>query len=190
VERAVAVKKVTAILRSECLDRVESRLQEIGVDGITVTHVKGFGECKRFFAFSPDLHVTHARVEIFADECLAARIVETILEHARTGLAGDGLVAVLPVDRAVRIRTGEPFSPTTQPAPPPATKSGSTQLTSVSIQWITLVLAAIGILGAFFVTVNHRMHYILGYVAVVSGLCVVFGLFAFVRRDSKQPDRL
>ena len=96
-------RKITAIVRSDTLEHVEMRLKAIGIDGISVTKVKGFGEYSNFY--SRDWLVTHARIEIFALHEQAESIAEVIIEAAHSGTAGDGLVAILPVERLYRIRT-------------------------------------------------------------------------------------
>jgi len=78
-------RKVNAIIRSDALEKVEQRLHELGVPGISVTRVKGYGEYKNFY--TNDWITTHARVEIFT-----------------SGTSGDGIVAVLPVEKVYKIR--------------------------------------------------------------------------------------
>ena len=104
-------RKVTAIIRRERLAEVEASLLEQGLGGITVTPVKGFGEYANYFR--GDLMVPHVRLEIFTTAEKADATVETIVTAAYTGCAGDGLVAVLPVDRVVRIRTKHEADPET-----------------------------------------------------------------------------
>lgn len=99
-------KKITAIVRSDRLEQVEERLKEICVRGLSVSHLKGYGEYANFFSRS--WLVRHARIEIFVAEQSVESTVEAIVEVARTGEAGDGLVAVLPVEDITRIRTGSP----------------------------------------------------------------------------------
>lgn len=94
--------KITAIIQREKLEEVERSLEGIGVPGISVTHVKGYGDYANFYQ-SPPL-VTHARIEIFAEQTQVNAIVKTIMDTAHTGMAGDGIVAVLPVARFHRIR--------------------------------------------------------------------------------------
>lgn len=96
-------RKVTAIVRRESLEKVEDRLKQFGVNGISVTQVKGFGEYANFFRH--DWMITHTRVEIFAEKSRAEAISRIIAEAAHTGLSGDGIVALLPVETVVRIRT-------------------------------------------------------------------------------------
>ncbi len=96
-------RKVTAIIRREVLEKVERKLQEIGVQGISVTKVKGYGEYTDFY--SRDWMVSHARVEIFTSEAEAEAIAQAIMEAAHVGQEGDGIIAVLPVEKLYRIRT-------------------------------------------------------------------------------------
>jgi nitrogen regulatory protein P-II 1 len=99
------LKKVTAIIRGEFLERVEEKLQNMGVKGLTVTHVMGFGEQANVFTFTHNRLVRHTRIEIFTEKNRAEEIANAILEAAHTGTAGDGIVVILPVERIFRIRT-------------------------------------------------------------------------------------
>jgi nitrogen regulatory protein P-II 1 len=85
-------KRVTAIIRTDVVDEIETRLRRLGVRGITVTRVEGYGES------------SHLQIDIFTDEDHAQAIVDTILSTARGGAAGDGIVAVSPVDTFHRVR--------------------------------------------------------------------------------------
>lgn len=98
-------RKVTAIIQPAVLEKVERKLQEIGIRGISVTKVKGYGEYANFFSRDWMGSVTHARIEIFTEKAKAESIVQAILEEAHQGLPGDGIVAVVPVERVYRIRT-------------------------------------------------------------------------------------
>ncbi len=98
----MTLRKVTAIIRDSALGRVEGRLQALGVKGITITRVRGFGEYKDFY--HEDWISTHSRIEIFTSEERAEACVAAILETAWAGLPGDGIVAVLPVEKLYRIR--------------------------------------------------------------------------------------
>ncbi len=97
------LRKINAIIRCEVLEQVERKLQDMGVQGVTVSQVKGFGEYAN--TYTKDWLVTHARIEIFTDEAQADAIAEAILETAHTGVSGDGIVAILPVEKLLRIRT-------------------------------------------------------------------------------------
>ncbi len=94
--------KITAIIRTLKLEEVEKCLQEIGVGGVSVTGIKGYGEYKNYFR--RDLMVSHVRIEIFTSMSRVEEIVQTIIEAAHSGLAGDGIVAITPVERVYRIR--------------------------------------------------------------------------------------
>lgn len=96
--------KLTAIIRASALERVEQRLQELGAPGLTVSRVKGYGEDPNFF--TRDWLGDQVRLEIFVEQARAAALVEAIIETARTGAAGDGIVAVLPVEALYHVRTG------------------------------------------------------------------------------------
>ena len=96
-------RKVTAILQGSRLEEVERRLGEVGVHGISVTRVQGHGEYKNFFG--RDWSVTHARIEVFSTASKAEEIAQAIMDATSTGSAGDGIVAILPVERIYRIRT-------------------------------------------------------------------------------------
>jgi len=96
------LKKILAIVRTDVIEHVESRLIQLGVPGITIARVKGFGEYSNFL--TPDWLSAHVRIEIFADVAQVQQIVDAILEAAHTGTAGDGIVSVLPVDALYRIR--------------------------------------------------------------------------------------
>lgn len=101
------LRNVTAIIRRSVLDKVEHRLQAMDVKGISVTWVKGYGEHKDFFR--RDWMVEHVRLEIFAQRARAAEIASAIMEEAYAGFAGDGLIAILPVERMYRIRAKREF---------------------------------------------------------------------------------
>jgi nitrogen regulatory protein P-II 1 len=97
--------KVTAIVRSSVLERVENALKATNVPGVSVTKVKGYGEYADFYR--PDWMVSHVRVEVFIGRHRAETVARAIMEAAHTGLEGDGIVAVLPVESVYHIRTRE-----------------------------------------------------------------------------------
>ncbi len=105
--------KITAIVSKLVLEKVERELQQVGVPGITVTDVKGYGEYKDLFV--RDWSVAHVRIEIFVQRTEAQRIVQAIAGVASTGEFGDGIIAILPVDEFLHIRAG---APVTAPAAP------------------------------------------------------------------------
>lgn len=95
--------KVTAVIRRQLLEQVERRLQDIGVRAISVSHVKGYGEYADFY--SADWNVARARIDIFTDRAHVDGIVAAIMDSGHTGVPGDGMVAVQPVDKVMLIRT-------------------------------------------------------------------------------------
>ena len=97
------IRKITAIVRNYLLEDVEKRLRELGVKGITVSRVKGYGQHKGYF--TNDWLSLQSRIEIFASSEEVQEITSAIMESAHTGLAGDGIIAVLPVEKIFRIRT-------------------------------------------------------------------------------------
>ena len=106
------MKKIEAIIKPFKLDDVKDALHEVGVSGITVTEVKGFGRQKGHTALyrgaEYDEDFLHkVKIEVIVDDELADRTVEAIENAARTGRIGDGKIFVLPVEQAIRIRTGD-----------------------------------------------------------------------------------
>ena len=79
------------------------------VKGISVTKVKEYGEYANFF--NPDWMVNHSRIEIFTEKAKVEEIVAAIMDIAHTGMPGDGIVAVLPVEKRYRIRTKSEIAP-------------------------------------------------------------------------------
>ncbi len=106
------MKKIEAIIKPFKLDEVKEALHEIGIQGITVSEVKGFGRQKghtelyRGTEYVVDF-LPKIKMEIVVKDELVAKVVETVVEAARTGRIGDGKVFVLSVEDVVRIRTGE-----------------------------------------------------------------------------------
>jgi len=106
------MKLVTAIVKPFRLDDVKNALKDLGVQGMTVGELQGFGrqrghtEVYRGAEYTVDF-VPKVRVEVLADDAEVTRIVDAIVEAARTGKIGDGKVWVTPVESVVRIRTGE-----------------------------------------------------------------------------------
>ena len=98
-------KKISAIIRTSALGQVQARLKEVGVKGLSVFPVLGFGEYVADWTFHPHQLVQHMKLEIWAHDEMVDQIVSAILDAARTGLPGDGMVTVLPVDKVWRVRT-------------------------------------------------------------------------------------
>src|SRR5204863_4855008 len=112
LSRSEGMKLISAIIKPFKLDEVREALSEIGVSGITVTEVKGFGRQKghtelyRGAEYVVDF-LPKVKVEVVVEDDLADRTVEAIENAARTGRIGDGKIFVLPVEQAIRIRTGD-----------------------------------------------------------------------------------
>ena len=106
------MKKIEAIIKPVKLDDVKDALSEVGIHGLTAVEVKGFGrqrghtELYKGAEYVVDF-LPKVKVEVVVDDELVARVVETIERAAKSGKIGDGKIFVLPVDEAVRIRTGE-----------------------------------------------------------------------------------
>ena len=106
------MKLVTAIVKPFVLEDVKGALEQIGVLGMTVSEVQGYGRQKghtevyRGAEYSVDF-VPKVRVEVVADDALADKVVDAVVEAARTGKIGDGKVWVTQVEAVVRVRTGE-----------------------------------------------------------------------------------
>jgi nitrogen regulatory protein P-II 1 len=106
------MKMITAIIKPFKLDDVREAISEIGVQGMTMTEVKGFGrqrghtELYRGAEYVVDF-LPKLKLEIAVPDADAERVVETIIETAASGRIGDGKIFVTSIERAVRIRTGE-----------------------------------------------------------------------------------
>ncbi len=106
------MKLITAIIKPFKLDDVREALSEIGVEGLTISEVKGFGRQKghtelyRGAEYSVDF-LPKVKIDIGVNDDLVERTIETIVEAARTGKIGDGKIFVTNLESSVRIRTGE-----------------------------------------------------------------------------------
>jgi len=106
------MKLITAIIKPFKLDEVREALSEVGVSGITVTEVKGFGRQKghtelyRGAEYVVDF-LPKVKIEAAVDDGILERAIEAIEKSARTGKIGDGKIFVTPVEHVIRIRTGE-----------------------------------------------------------------------------------
>jgi nitrogen regulatory protein P-II 1 len=106
------MKKIEAIIKPFKLDEVCEALNEIGIAGLTITEVKGFGRQKghtelyRGAEYVVDF-LPKIKIEIVADEKLVDSIIDAIVNTARTGKIGDGKIFITSIDQVVRIRTGE-----------------------------------------------------------------------------------
>ena len=106
------MKKIEAIIKPFKLDDVKEALNEIGIQGMTISEVKGYGRQKghkeiyRGAEYVVDF-IPKLKIEIVVDDAQADQTVETIREAANTGKIGDGKIFVIPVEQALRVRTGE-----------------------------------------------------------------------------------
>ena len=106
------MKKIEAIIKPHKLDDVKEGLTEIGIKGMTVTEVKGYGRQKghteiyRGAEYVVDF-LPKIKIEIVVPADMANQVVDKIRETANTGKIGDGKIFVLPIERIVRVRTGE-----------------------------------------------------------------------------------
>lgn len=106
------MKKIEAIIKPFKLEEVKEALNEIGVNGMTVSEVKGFGrqrghkEIYRGAEYQVDF-VPKIQIGVVVDETLSTKVVDIIKEKAKTGKIGDGKIFISALDDAIRIRTGE-----------------------------------------------------------------------------------
>ena len=106
------MKLIKAIVKPFKLEEVKDALAELGIEGMTVSEVKGFGRQKghteiyRGSEYTVDF-LPKSMIEVAVSDDLAEKVVDKIIEAAKTGKIGDGKVFVIPVEEAVRIRTGE-----------------------------------------------------------------------------------
>ena len=106
------MKKIEAIIKPFKLDEVKEALARLGIEGMTVSEVKGFGRQKGHTELYRGAEyvvefLPKVKLELLVEDGRAPRVVETIMTTARTGRIGDGKIFVMPVPDAVRIRTGE-----------------------------------------------------------------------------------
>jgi nitrogen regulatory protein PII len=106
------MKKIEAIIKPFKLDEVKSALHSIGIKGMTITEVKGFGrqrghkEIYRGAEYEVDF-IPKIKMEIVVESSLADAVVDTIMKVAKTGKIGDGKIFIIPLEQVIRIRTGE-----------------------------------------------------------------------------------
>ena len=106
------MKKIEAIIKPFKLEDVKDAVLELGVTGMTITEVKGFGRQKghkeiyRGAEYVVDF-LPKMKIEVVVASDMVPRVIETIKKHAYTGEIGDGKIFILPVEKAIRIRTGE-----------------------------------------------------------------------------------
>jgi len=97
------INAVIAIIRTDALDQVQTCLRELGIEGISISQVKGYGEYEDFY--SRDHMTVHVRLEIFTNAARAEKIAACIMQAAHAGQPDDGIVTILPVNKFYRIRT-------------------------------------------------------------------------------------
>ncbi len=106
------MEKIEAVIKPFKLDEVKEALQEVGLQGITVTEARGFGRQKghtelyRGAEYVVDF-LPKVKIEVVVDDAMVEKTVEAIINAARTGRIGDGKIFIMPVEEAIRIRTGE-----------------------------------------------------------------------------------
>jgi nitrogen regulatory protein P-II 1 len=106
------MRKIEAIIRPHLLDAVKNALQEVGVNGLTITEVKGFGRQKghtetyRGSEYKIDF-LPKVKIEVALPLEMVDLAIDAIMKTARTGKFGDGKIFVMPVEEVIRIRTGE-----------------------------------------------------------------------------------
>lgn len=106
------MRLVVAVIKPHKLDEVKEALKRVGIQGLTVSEVQGFGrqrghtEVYRGAEYTVDL-VPKVRIDIVVDDEIVREVVDTIVDTAKSGKIGDGKVWVVPVEEIVRIRTGE-----------------------------------------------------------------------------------
>jgi nitrogen regulatory protein P-II 1 len=106
------MKKIEAIIKPFKLDEVKSGLHQVGVTGLTVEEVRGFGRQKGHTELYRDAEyvvdfLPKLKIEVILDDFLLARAVEVVMQAARTDKIGDGKIFVSTIEEAVRIRTGD-----------------------------------------------------------------------------------
>jgi nitrogen regulatory protein P-II 2 len=106
------MKLITAVVKPFKLDEVRQAVADIGIQGVTVTEVQGFGRLQGATDSSRDNEygvdfLPKAKIELAVDDSIAEQVIEAVCNVARTGKAGDGKVWVLELEQALRVRTGE-----------------------------------------------------------------------------------
>ena len=110
--QGIVMRKIEAIIKPFKLDEVKEAILQLGISGMTITEVKGFGRQKghkeiyRGAEYVVDF-LPKIKIEVVVPKEMLPRVLSAIKENAHTGQIGDGKIFVLPVDKAIRIRTGE-----------------------------------------------------------------------------------
>ena len=106
------MKKIEAIIKPFKLDEVKEALNSLGIKGMTVTEVKGYGRQKGHTEIYRGaeyvvVFIPKVKMDVIVQDEQVDQVIDTILQVARTGKIGDGKIFVLPVERVIRVRTGE-----------------------------------------------------------------------------------
>ena len=106
------MKKIEAIIKPFKLDEVKEALNNIGIQGMTISEVKGYGRQKGHKEIYSGAEyvvdfIPKIKIEIVANDDQADQVVDTLKESAKTGKIGDGKIFVMPIEEAIRVRTGE-----------------------------------------------------------------------------------
>jgi nitrogen regulatory protein P-II 1 len=120
------VKKIEAFIRHEALDEIRDRLSHMGLPSMSVSEVKGSGRQKGYTESYRGARTTiflrpKLKLELVVDDTDVERAIDTILELAHTGEPGDGKIFIIPVEEAIRVRTGERGDVVLAPHPEEAT---------------------------------------------------------------------
>jgi len=110
------MKKIEAVIKPFKLDEVKDALNEIGIQGMTVTEVKGFGRQKGHVELYRGAEydvsfIPKVKIEVVVGDAIADKVVATIMEKAKTGKIGDGKIFITKIEEIIRIRTGEKGEP-------------------------------------------------------------------------------
>jgi len=106
------MRKIDAVIRPHLLDAVKNALQEVGITGMTITEVKGFGRQKghtetyRGSEYKIDF-IPKIKIEVVVPDEMVDHVIDAVAKAAKTGKFGDGKIFVVPVEEVIRIRTGE-----------------------------------------------------------------------------------
>lgn len=181
------MKHLIAVIRSDRLEEVETRLKDAEAPGLSVSTVKGYGEHASFL--SHDWTVRHVRLDVFAEDGDIPSLVGLISEAARTGIEGDGLLAVEPVERFLHIRSRKDRS---WEAGRRATATSPRAETSsvVPVLWVAVTaLGLVAIAVSVVVSAKHQLHLLSLALLAVLVLSAAVGLFSLTRRGPNNPRR-
>src|ERR1700730_16203082 len=102
------MKLITAVIKPFKVDEVRQAVADIGIQGVTVTEVQGYGQAPTHPGPNPgDDFLPRAKIELAVDDSIAEQVMEAVCNVARTGKSGDGKIWVFELEEAIRVRTGE-----------------------------------------------------------------------------------